>query len=131
MSIEKKIGTFLLLSLHLIQLQEQYPSCLDPFFTLFLFFSCLSGVKRLVALLLLCRISRTLSLLVCLMMTCTRTQGIRIQADDARIHKRVYRRHCHLCRCCMYIHIYIYMCVCVCIKFHSFSFCNEVWRRDV
>ncbi len=33
---KKKIGTFLLLSLLLIQLQEQYPSCLDPFFTLFL-----------------------------------------------------------------------------------------------
>ena len=75
---KKKIGTFLLLSLLLIQLQEQYPSCLDPFFTLFLslslslslyiyislFFPCLSGVKRLVVLLLLCRISRTLSFLV-------------------------------------------------------------------
>jgi hypothetical protein len=83
-------------------------------YSLSFFFPCLSGVKRLVVLLLLCRISRTLSFLVCLMMTCTRTQGIRIQADDAHIHKRVYRRHCHLCRCCMYIYIYIYMCVCVC-----------------
>jgi hypothetical protein len=89
------------------------------------FFSCLSEVKRLVALLLLCRISRALSFLVCLMMTCTRTQGIRIQADDARIHKRVYRRHCHLCRCC------IHVCMCVSSFTLFFFLCNEVWRRDV
>ena len=83
-------------------------------FSSFFFPSCLSGVKRLVVLLLLCRISRTLSFLVCLMMTCTRTQGIRIQADNAHIHKRIYRRHCHLLSLlCVYVYLYIYIYICI------------------
>lgn len=82
------------------------------------------GVKRLVVLLLLCRISRTLSFLICLMMTCTRTQGIRIQADDVYIHKRVYRRHCHLCRCCMYTYI---LCLCLYVCHVSLFFFFLQW----
>lgn len=96
---KKKIGTFLSLSLLLIQLQEQYLARLDPFFTLSLFLVC-RGLNGWL-LLLLCRISRALSFLVCLMMTCTHTQGIRIQADDDDAHIRMrLHRHCHLCRAC-------------------------------
>lgn len=87
----------------------------------FFFSSCLAEVKRLVALLLLCRISRTLSFLVCLMMTCARTHGIRIHKPTTRAFIREFIV-IFVAVICMSIYI------CVCVKFHSFSFSSFAMR---
>jgi hypothetical protein len=86
-----------------------------------LFFPCLSGVKRLVALLLLCRISRTLSFLVYVWWW-------RAHAHKGLEYKPMTRTFTRefivvivifVVVVCIYTYIYIYMSVCVCVKFHS------------